>query len=294
MIKRDFDNRPALDLESSSAHSIKGKEEISRMDTNESPHLAPRLRAVRRRFSSGESQLSSNSTVTSANSSTSRPSQLGIELPPQDLPDRDECAIGEIDYTLMPASNTATIGPTTQGGDSEKSAIENQEKLTFGQRVWLAFKPLLNPPSLSLIASIIIANIQSLKALFVHTTAFSIPDAPDHKPPLDFIMEITRFATPCVPVLGMILVGAAFSRLSIKALPKGFWKTVVVMAVFKLVVGTLLVLFISLPNLLTKMKIFSEEVLIGNQGRSLGCCGPLNCLSIPPYCQKMTRSSGLL
>lgn len=50
-------------------------------------------------------------------------------------------------------------------------------------------------------------------------------------------MEIASFAGPTVPVLGMLLLGAALSRLSMKGLPEGFWKAAVMMAVLKLVVG---------------------------------------------------------
>ena len=50
-------------------------------------------------------------------------------------------------------------------------------------------------------------------------------------------MDIATFSGPCTPVLGMLLLGAALSRLSLKSLPKGFWKSAALMAVFKLVIG---------------------------------------------------------
>lgn len=71
-----------------------------------------------------------------------------------------------------------------------------------------------------------------------------MPDAPDQRPPLDFVIDISSFAGPAVPVLGMLLLGAALSRLSMKSLPKGFWKSAVMMAGLKLVVGESLFLFI--------------------------------------------------
>ena len=105
-------------------------------------------------------------------------------------------------------------------------------------RIWLALQPFMTAPSIALVVSLVVANVQILKALFIPVLGYnSIGNAPDDKPPLDFIMEITRFAGPCVPVLGLILLGAIFSRLSIKSLPKGFWKSIVAMAVLKLVVG---------------------------------------------------------
>lgn len=68
-----------------------------------------------------------------------------------------------------------------------------------------------------------------------------MPQAPDQRPPLDFLMEIATFAGPTVPVIGMLLLGAALSRLSMAGLPKGFWKAAVMMALLKLVVGEFLV-----------------------------------------------------
>lgn len=50
-------------------------------------------------------------------------------------------------------------------------------------------------------------------------------------------MDLASFAQPSVPVLGLILLGANLSRLSMKGLPKGFWKSAVLMAVLKLIVG---------------------------------------------------------
>lgn len=70
-----------------------------------------------------------------------------------------------------------------------------------------------------------------------------MPQAPDQRPPLDFFMEIAVFVGPTVPVLGMLLLGAALSRLSMSGLPTGFWKAAVMMAGLKLVVGGFLFLF---------------------------------------------------
>lgn len=70
-----------------------------------------------------------------------------------------------------------------------------------------------------------------------------MPQAPDQRPPLDFVMEIATFAGPTVPVFGMLLLGAALSRLSMVGLPKGFWKAAVMMAGLKLVIGEFLSFF---------------------------------------------------
>lgn len=114
---------------------------------------------------------------------------------------------------------------------------------TLACRLWTFIKPFITPPSISLILSLIIANIPTLKALFVKTPGVNMPQAPDQRPPLDFVMEIATFAGPTVPVIGMLLLGAALSRLSMVGLPKGFWKAAVMMAGLKLVVGGFLSFF---------------------------------------------------
>lgn len=149
-----------------------------------------------------------------------------------------DIAIKETDGAPTPISGAITVNDTQQGSD--RSEFTTERKATFCQRVWLAFKPLLNPPFISLVVSLVIANVQALKALFVHTPSFSVADAPDRKPPLDFIMEITGFAGPFVPVLGLIILGATFSRMSIKNLPIGFWKSQVMLAILRLIVGMIL------------------------------------------------------
>lgn len=171
---------------------------------------------------------------------TQRPigySQAESQFSSQQASNSDDIAIEEVDHAPTPFSNASTVDVTQRGNNPD---LAMKEGVSLGQRVWSAIRPLLNPPSISLIASIVIANVQPLKALFVHTGSFSVKDAPDQKPPLDFIMEITRFAGPSVPVLGLILLGAAFSRMSIKSLPKGFWKSIIAMAIFKLIISIVL------------------------------------------------------
>jgi predicted permease len=104
-------------------------------------------------------------------------------------------------------------------------------------RVWKSYlSPVFAPPSTALIVGLIVANVPPLKALFVQTD-FNMPSAPDDKPPLDFFMDICNFGGNATPVLGMILLGAALSRMTIKGLPQGFWKSIVSMATLKLVIG---------------------------------------------------------
>lgn len=111
---------------------------------------------------------------------------------------------------------------------------------TLTHRLWMIIRPFITPPSIALVLSLIIANVPILKALFMENPDIHMPQAPDQRPPLDFLMEIAVFAGPTVPVIGMLLLGAALSRLNMSGLPKGFWKAAVMMAGLKLVVGEFL------------------------------------------------------
>jgi predicted permease len=112
------------------------------------------------------------------------------------------------------------------------------EKRRLMKLVWKSYlAPIFTPPSLAMIVGLIVANIPPLKSLFVQTTRFDMPTAPDEKPPLDFVMDICDFGGSAVPVLGMILLGAALSRMSIKGLPEGFWKSAASMAFLKLIIS---------------------------------------------------------
>lgn len=162
----------------------------------------------------------------------------GTDVFSQQASNSDDIAIDEIDHAPTLFSKTSAVDVTQRCNNNPDLTV--REKVSLGRRVWLAFKPLLNPPSITLIASLIVANVQPLKALFIHTGSFSVKDAPDQRPPLDFIMETARFVGPSAPVMGLMLLGAAFSRMSIKSLPKGFWKSIIVMAIFKLVISPII------------------------------------------------------
>ncbi|KAG7887942.1 hypothetical protein KL936_003960 [Ogataea polymorpha] len=118
--------------------------------------------------------------------------------------------------------------------------IENSAKAPWVRRYKLHYliffvKNLKKPNSIVLIISLIIALIPWLKALFVQTTVY-MPNAPDHQPPLSFILQYAQYcAMPCVP-LGIFLIGSLLGRLQINDIPKGFWKCVVCHTVYRLCV----------------------------------------------------------
>lgn len=117
---------------------------------------------------------------------------------------------------------------------------QKEEKTPIYKRLWGWLEPIMNPPSISLIFSLIVANVPQLKALFVKTEGIHIGNAPDGKPPLDIVMEIAKFSEPLVPILGLTLLGAAMSRLTIKSLPKGFFISIFSMSTLKLIVSPII------------------------------------------------------
>lgn len=92
------------------------------------------------------------------------------------------------------------------------------------------------PLSIALVVAITISMIPWVKALFVTTDQASLPNAPDQQPPLSFIMDFTGYlANACVP-LGLLILGSTLSRLSIGAMPPGFWQTPLALSILRLVI----------------------------------------------------------
>lgn len=131
-----------------------------------------------------------------------------------------------------PCESCATSSSPTPASSNPPSVRRTMRQRVHG---WIA--PFITPASLSLVLGLVVANVRQLKALFVPVLPAVMPNAPDDKPPLDFLMEICSFGGDTVPVIGMVLLGAALSRLSITTLPKGFWKSVGCMALLKLGLG---------------------------------------------------------
>ncbi|ODV90713.1 hypothetical protein CANCADRAFT_15624, partial [Tortispora caseinolytica NRRL Y-17796] len=96
-------------------------------------------------------------------------------------------------------------------------------------------KGLMNPPSITLIVSIIIAFVPPLKALFVSTN-YHIAQAPDGMPVLNVFIDIGDFLGRATVTCGMLLLGAMIGRLRFAKLPHGFWRSVALMTILKLVV----------------------------------------------------------
>lgn len=101
-------------------------------------------------------------------------------------------------------------------------------------------RSLLAPGSSSIIISLIISLIPTLKALFVPNVPNThIPPAPDGLPPLNFVLDAATFIGAASVPLGLICLGSALARLKI---PKGQWGDLPMGAIGGLAVGRVLVM----------------------------------------------------
>lgn len=96
-------------------------------------------------------------------------------------------------------------------------------------------KNLATPNSASLVVSIAVAMLPPLKALFV-PAKFKIPNAPDGQPPLSFVIDLTSYIGAASVPLGLLLLGATISRLKIRTMPAGFWKTALAVPIMRLII----------------------------------------------------------
>ncbi|KAK7051074.1 Protein M3 [Paramarasmius palmivorus] len=102
-----------------------------------------------------------------------------------------------------------------------------------------AVKSALTPASLSILISFPIALIPQLKGLFVETSGSGIPNAPDHQPPLAFIIDFAQFMGAASVPLGLIGLGSALARLHI---PRGDWRSLPIGAILSLAIGKMIIL----------------------------------------------------
>ncbi|KIK41114.1 hypothetical protein CY34DRAFT_226853 [Suillus luteus UH-Slu-Lm8-n1] len=101
-------------------------------------------------------------------------------------------------------------------------------------------RSLMNPPSLAIILSFIIAVIPPLKALFVPgVPGTHIPSAPDGQPPLSLFMKTAQFIGGASVPMGLIALGSALARLSI---PRNQWSSLPLGAIGSLAIGRLVVM----------------------------------------------------
>ncbi|KAF3932819.1 hypothetical protein ABW19_dt0208640 [Dactylella cylindrospora] len=116
----------------------------------------------------------------------------------------------------------------------------NDETRTKWQKVWDKVKVFITVPSMTLLSALIISIVPYLRALFVTTKGVSMPNAPDGRPPLDFVIQMASYGGQLSPVMGLAMLGAALARIRVRHLPKGFWISIVSTCVLKLILGPIL------------------------------------------------------
>lgn len=118
---------------------------------------------------------------------------------------------------ILPLSSTPATGQaySYHKPTSPKASIK---KPSIIKRIVNVLKSFLMPVSMAVMIALPCALIPPLRALFTRTdgwTGTRMPNAPDGKPPLSFILETAAFiGAVCIPA-GLILLGASFARLKV-------------------------------------------------------------------------------
>lgn len=132
--------------------------------------------------------------------------------------------------------NSASPESSNDSKSQPKESFLDKHHVRF---LWDFIKNFRKPPSVALISSIVITMIPKVRRLFYNDPAqhvTGIRNAPDGAPALGFVMDFTTFVGNAAVPLGLAMLGATMARLSVKKLPNGFWQSVLLMSVFKLVV----------------------------------------------------------
>jgi hypothetical protein len=132
----------------------------------------------------------------------------------------------EEDEEHEPIPNIDAPGP--QSTQQLETAIQTrppsviQSTHTPSKPIWLVILAtiwsVLNPVSISLFLALPIALVTPLKSLFVVVegwTGTKIPNGPDGKPPLSFLLDTATFIGAITIPVGLMLLGASFARLKI-------------------------------------------------------------------------------
>lgn len=144
----------------------------------------------------------------------------------------DSMRLSEAKPVMSVSTDVGGAGIITIMSNSNEQLLMKQRVKT---RLKLMAKNLISPVSATLIASIAISMSPPLKALFVKSH-FHLPNAPDGNPPLSFIIDTTSYVGNASVPFGLLLLGATISRLEVKTMPKGFWKTAIGITLIRLVI----------------------------------------------------------
>ncbi|KAI0074810.1 auxin efflux carrier transmembrane protein [Panus rudis PR-1116 ss-1] len=169
-----------------------------------------------------------------------------VTSPEPTLTQADTVTQGDITPTAaaeksaVPPSSNSSVGKSPEVSTAPVPQGEGQGTTLWERtkRIRKFILSLLNPPSLAITASIPIALITPLKALFVPVPNGPIPNAPDGQPPLAFIQDAATFIGQAAVPLGLICLGSALATLKV---PRNEWKTLPLGAIMSLAVGKLIV-----------------------------------------------------
>ncbi|KAG2755109.1 hypothetical protein P692DRAFT_20950356 [Suillus brevipes Sb2] len=124
---------------------------------------------------------------------------------------------------LTDEAQTALTTTNLPGSTGHVAVTHAHWSLKFVSLALEFLRSLMNPPSLAIILSFIIAAIPPLKALFVPgVPGTHIPSAPDGQPPLALFMKTAQFIGGASVPMGLIALGSALARLSI---PRNQWSS---------------------------------------------------------------------
>lgn len=103
--------------------------------------------------------------------------------------------------------------------------------------VWELFSNFNRPAIITLFISLLLTMFPESRSVFYKPPSGSthVPNAPDDEPILSFMMDLCKFVGSCCVPLGLLILGATLSRLTFTSMPKGYWKTIVLMTILKLV-----------------------------------------------------------
>lgn len=221
-----------------SSISMNSGESISSHSSQPQPQTQTHTSSRRR-----NSQTSSNTNYYSLNPVNSRAVDLRTQKS-QDIQDvineYSEFERLRTNQVRQNVTGTSDVGiePIDLVNDSQslQSSHHETKGAKFKRHAIRVLKNFAAPNSASLIISIIIAMAPPLKALFVPSNKVHIHPAPDEQPPLSFIIDLTSYVGNASVPLGLLLLGATISRLKVRAMPPGFWKTALAITATRLII----------------------------------------------------------
>ncbi|WVN85983.1 uncharacterized protein L203_101141 [Cryptococcus depauperatus CBS 7841] len=153
------------------------------------------------------------------------------------------CQINEtsaaISSPILPLHTEAADNPNTLQNTESVSPKPYPAKPAVFKRMLKTIQNLPNA-TWATILGIPISVVEPLKALFTHTngwTGIKMPNAPDGKPPLHFILDTASFLGGIAVPAALLLIGASFARLK---LPKN-WIDLPLAAIVGLTVSKMII-----------------------------------------------------